>query len=47
MSSAGRIPGVVMMVQRDGKLAYARTLGKQDPQSGAPMRETRSSASIR
>jgi CubicO group peptidase (beta-lactamase class C family) len=35
----GRIPGVVMMVQRDGKLLFNRTLGKQDPASGAPMRE--------
>lgn len=35
----GRIPGVVMAVQRDGKLAYSRTLGQQDPKSGAPMRE--------
>jgi len=35
----GRIPGVVMMVQRDGKLAYSKALGKQDPAGGAPMRE--------
>jgi CubicO group peptidase (beta-lactamase class C family) len=35
----GRIPGVVMMVQRDGQLAHSRTFGRQDPQSGAPMRE--------
>ena len=35
----GRIPGVVMMVQRDGKLVFSKTLGKQDPASGAPMRE--------
>ena len=35
----GRIPGVVMMVQRDGQLVFNKTLGKQDPQSGAPMRE--------
>ena len=35
----GRIPGVVMMVQRDGKLVFNKTIGKQDPASGAPMRE--------
>ena len=35
----GRIPGVVMMVQRDGQLAHSRTFGRQDPQSGTPMRE--------
>ncbi|MFY9316478.1 MAG: serine hydrolase domain-containing protein [Burkholderiales bacterium] len=35
----GRIPGVVMMVQRDGQLLYSKTLGKQDPANGAPMRE--------
>jgi CubicO group peptidase (beta-lactamase class C family) len=35
----GRIPGAVMMVQRDGKLAYSKVLGRQDPASGAPMRE--------
>jgi CubicO group peptidase (beta-lactamase class C family) len=35
----GRIPGAVMMVQRDGKLVYSRALGRQDATSGAPMRE--------
>ena len=35
----GRIPGVVMVVQQDGKLVFSRTLGKQDPASGTPMRE--------
>jgi len=35
----GRIPGVVMMVQQDGKLVYSKALGTQDPGSGAPMRE--------
>ena len=30
----GRIPGVVMMVQRVGRLVYSKTLGKQDPASG-------------
>ena len=34
----GRIPGIVMMVQRDGQL-FSRTIGKQDPQAGVPMRE--------
>lgn len=28
-----------MMVQRDGRLAFSKTLGKQDPASGTPMRE--------
>jgi CubicO group peptidase (beta-lactamase class C family) len=36
---AGKIPGAVMMVQRDGKLVYSRALGRQDATSGAPMRE--------
>ena len=35
----GRIPGVVMVVQRDGKTLLNRTLGKLDPTTGAPMRE--------
>jgi len=35
----GRIPGVVMMVQRDGKLVFNKTIGKQDHANGAPMRE--------
>jgi CubicO group peptidase (beta-lactamase class C family) len=35
----GRIPGVVMVVQRDGRTVLSRTLGKQDPANGAPMRE--------
>ncbi len=35
----GRIPGVVMMVQRDGKLVFNKTLGKQDAAAGTPMRE--------
>ena len=35
----GRIPGAVMMVQRDGRLVYSRTLGKQDPASGTPMQQ--------
>jgi CubicO group peptidase (beta-lactamase class C family) len=34
----GRIPGVVMMAQRDGQL-FSRTIGRQDPQAGVPMRE--------
>ena len=36
---SGRIPGAVMMLQKDGKLVYSKTLGRQDPQSGTPMRE--------
>lgn len=35
----GRIPGVVMMVQRDGVPVFSRAVGKQDPASGTPMRE--------
>jgi CubicO group peptidase (beta-lactamase class C family) len=35
----GRIPGVVMMIQRDGQLAYSKALGKQNPASGAEMRD--------
>src|SRR5258705_5972022 len=35
----GRIPGAVMMVQRDGQLGFSKTGGKQDPASGAAMRE--------
>lgn len=35
----GRIPGVVMLVRRDGKTVLSRALGKLDPASGAPMRE--------
>jgi CubicO group peptidase (beta-lactamase class C family) len=35
----GRIPGVVMTVQRDGKLLYSKTIGLQDPKGGVPMRE--------
>jgi CubicO group peptidase (beta-lactamase class C family) len=34
----GRIPGVVMMVERDGQ-RFASTLGRLDPQAGTPMRE--------
>jgi CubicO group peptidase (beta-lactamase class C family) len=35
----GRIPGVVMVVQRAGQPAYVKALGRQDPQAGTPMRE--------
>jgi CubicO group peptidase (beta-lactamase class C family) len=35
----GRIPGVIMLVQRDGKVVYSKALGKQDPASGAAMRD--------
>ncbi len=31
------IPGVVMLIARDGKIGYERALGIQDPASGAPM----------
>jgi CubicO group peptidase (beta-lactamase class C family) len=33
-----RIPGVVMMVARDGRLAMTSVIGQQDPQKGTPMR---------
>ena len=33
-----RIPGAVLLVARDGKVAYEKALGEQDPMTGAPMR---------
>ena len=33
-----KIPGVVMLVARDGHVAYEKALGVQDPVTGAPMR---------
>lgn len=33
-----RIPGAVLLLARDGKVAYAKALGVQDPVTGAPMR---------
>lgn len=33
-----RIPGAVMLVARDGRVAYEKALGVQDPATGAPMR---------
>ena len=35
----GRIPGAVMMIQRDGRLLYSKSLGMQEPSAGTPMRE--------
>ena len=35
--AAGKIPGAVVLVARDGKVAYQETIGKLDPQKGAPM----------
>ncbi|RJF96090.1 serine hydrolase domain-containing protein [Noviherbaspirillum saxi] len=35
---AGHIPGAVMLIARDGKVAYEEALGVQDPATGAPMR---------
>jgi CubicO group peptidase (beta-lactamase class C family) len=35
--SQGRLPGVVMMVARKGKLVYSEALGMQDKASGVPM----------
>jgi CubicO group peptidase (beta-lactamase class C family) len=33
-----RIPGAVMLISRDGKVAHEKALGAQDPVTGAPMR---------
>ncbi|HET9735775.1 MAG TPA: serine hydrolase domain-containing protein [Burkholderiales bacterium] len=33
-----KIPGAVILVARDGKVAYEKALGAQDPVTGAPMR---------
>ena len=35
--AAGKIPGAVVLVARDGKVAYQETIGKLDPQKGTPM----------
>ncbi len=37
--NAGEMPGAVIMVARDGKLVYSRTLGLQDKAAGTSMRE--------
>jgi CubicO group peptidase (beta-lactamase class C family) len=34
---AGRIPGAVMLIARNGKVAYEQALGRQDPVSGRAM----------
>ena len=34
---AGDMPGVVIMVARDGKLVYSQAVGMQDPTRGTPM----------
>jgi CubicO group peptidase (beta-lactamase class C family) len=36
-SKAGRLPGAVLLVARDGKLQYANAVGVQDPATGRPM----------
>ena len=33
-----RYPGAVMLMARDGRVAYEKALGVQDPVTGAPMR---------
>jgi CubicO group peptidase (beta-lactamase class C family) len=33
-----KIPGAVMLISRDGQVAYEKALGVQDPVTGAPMR---------
>src|SRR5258708_20613624 len=35
---AGRLPGAVILVARNGKLVYSEVIGEQDPKSHAPMR---------
>lgn len=35
----GELPGVVVMLARDGKLFYSKTFGWQDKAAGVPMRE--------
>ena len=35
---AKRLPGAVAMISRGGQLGYLESLGRQDPQHGAPMR---------
>jgi len=36
-TAAGRIPGAVVVVARDGKIAYQEVVGKLDPQKPDPM----------
>src|SRR5688572_14829568 len=36
--AAKRVPGAVVMVARNGKLAYSQALGQQDPVRATPMR---------
>ncbi len=36
---SGELPGVVVMIARDGKLVYSRNLGSQDKAAGTAMRE--------
>ncbi|MEI7447757.1 MAG: serine hydrolase domain-containing protein [Burkholderiales bacterium] len=36
-SKAGRLPGAVLLVARDGRVQYANAVGVQDPASGRPM----------
>lgn len=43
----GAIPGVTLLVSREGKLVYLQALGYQDREKGIPMKPTRSSASLR
>jgi CubicO group peptidase (beta-lactamase class C family) len=35
---AGLIPGAVMLIARNGRIAYEQALGMQDPVAGTPMR---------
>jgi len=36
-TAAGRLPGAVMLVYRDGKLVHEGVIGQRDPQAAAPM----------
>ncbi|MFM1988154.1 MAG: hypothetical protein RJA99_1111 [Pseudomonadota bacterium] len=36
-SKAGRLPGAVLLVARDGRIQYANAVGVQDPATGRPM----------
>ncbi|MBC7956088.1 MAG: beta-lactamase family protein [Cytophagales bacterium] len=36
-TAAGRLPGAVMLVYRDGKVVHEKVIGQRDPQAAAPM----------
>jgi CubicO group peptidase (beta-lactamase class C family) len=45
--AGNKIPGAVMMIQRNGKTAYFNSFGVRDPGTKEPMTPTPSSASTR